>query len=425
MKAPLGYRYHMAVIGEFGVGNFGNDASLRSFLLHAESMYPGLSVRLLSPSAPTTLPPYVETSPLWPEQPSAAIVPRAIRKFAQRLLLPGHLARELRQVDVIVFPGTGLLEWKLGAKTYGLPWVVFCATLVGLFSRTPVALVGVGVSAPTSPIGRQLLRWTLDHAGFVSLRDETSRREAGAVGVGGSHLRVFSDLVFALPIAVPDVRNSPREGVRPRIAIGVMRYTGPNGETRVGLRRLQDYARLMSQFAAALVRKGFSVVFAGGDQLDLALAHEIAFETVSTLSEVDAQHIRVADVLGQEGLESVFLNADVVVCARYHNLIAAVRATRPAVSMSYADKSQELCTMMDEAGAHLPIDAAELRTLESALEEVHTQKCISGTHLESIRQRLVAEANTQFAAFDSWLAGESTPQPRRPRDGRWVCQQRS
>ncbi len=92
---------------------------------------------------------------------AAALVPRRVPhggappadiagKGLGKLVDAFRIAAWVRRHDVVIVPGTGILESTLPLRPWGMPYSLFLVCAAGRLLRTPVALVGVGASGTRS-----------------------------------------------------------------------------------------------------------------------------------------------------------------------------------------------------------------------------------------------------------------------------------
>lgn len=117
-----------ALFGNFGLGNFGNDSTLRAFLYHLRLLVPDVELNCICTGPAATAsnnnltavsmcPTFLE---FWMPRNRAA---RALRSFF--VGVPSELYRwvkafrTLKHTDVFIVPGTGLLTDAYGLRTWG------------------------------------------------------------------------------------------------------------------------------------------------------------------------------------------------------------------------------------------------------------------------------------------------------------------
>ena len=153
------------------------------------------------------------------------------RKALGRLWDVPRTFRMVGQVDVLVVPGTGVLESRLMMTPWGLPyWMAVAFTACRLLADgPPLSSASVRNRRPTPPPACCCGRWC-GPATHVTYRDAASAQAARDMGAPGRPGTVAPDVAFALPDPVG-------VAVRPgHVVVGVMTYWGPR-TTRAGAGR--------------------------------------------------------------------------------------------------------------------------------------------------------------------------------------------
>ncbi|MCD6639296.1 MAG: polysaccharide pyruvyl transferase family protein, partial [Nocardioides sp.] len=168
----------VALYGYFGMGNIGNEASFAAFLAQLRRHRPDVVVKafVAGPDEVSALH-HVPAERLMAYRAArgGSGVRETLRKVVGRVVDVPRGWRLVRDVDVLVVPGTGVLETQLMARPWGLPYWMFLATAACRARGGRVALVGVGAEPASHPVTRLLFRSTVRMATHVSVRDEASR----------------------------------------------------------------------------------------------------------------------------------------------------------------------------------------------------------------------------------------------------------
>lgn len=346
----------VGVFGYFGMGNIGNEATLTAFLAALRARHPGVEVRAFVAGPDEVEREHgVSATRLMTYRPSRTH-PRPVDvtlKALSRLWDVPRTFRAVGSVDVLVVPGTGVLETTLLAQPWSLPYWMFLAVACARLRGRRVALVAVGAEPAGALVTRALHAWTVRLAHHVSYRDAASRAAMEQSGAPRKDAAVYPDLAFGLPAPAPRPRR------RDLVVLGVMRYGGALGE--VGVER---YTAAMTDAVCALVDSGKEVRTIVGDVADLPLAHEIATRARSR----GAVAVDVSAAVTMTGLMEETAVAGVVVASRFHNVIAALLAGAPVVSLGYAEKNARLLREVGQEGTSQRIDHVEVDRLLRAIE---------------------------------------------------------
>jgi polysaccharide pyruvyl transferase WcaK-like protein len=312
------------LLGEFGVHNFGNEASLAAVLEVVRSEPGVVPVVVADRCAVVRAEHGVEAVPLHDPADRRGGALAVLGKLRDAR----HAWRTVRALDVVVVPGTGIFE-GLAIAPGGVPLTLFWYALAARALRRPFAVLSVGVDAAFHPVTTRLFRWTLDAATVLSVRDEGSARAARRLGVR-RRLDVVPDLVLGTPAPA-----APPAGTA-RVAVGVIDYRGIGTAEAAADREayVGRVLRLVDRVAAA----GVDVVVVGGALPDAPTAREV----VARASAGGPGRVGLSDARSLEDVSRALAGSRVVVAARYHNLVEAVRLRIPVVSLGYGAKQGRL-----------------------------------------------------------------------------------
>ncbi len=354
----------VGLFGLFGSGNVGNDGSLVAVLDHLRAARPGAEVDALCGGPETVTARYgIPAARLhWfrGEYRTAARPGDLAGKAVGKLVDAFRIAAWVRRHDVVIVPGTGILESTLPLRPWGMPYSLFLVCAAGRLLRTPVALVGVGASGTGSRPVRALTRWAARLAAYRSYRDTLSRDAIRAMGVDTRRDEVYADLAFTLATPPPGDSSGPPGPV----CVGVMDFGGSNDERDRADELRRRYLDGMTRFVRALAAEGRPVRLLTGDDVDRPVTEAI-------LEAVDSPLVTAAATASLGDLMKEMAVADTVVATRYHNLVCALKVGTPALAVSYAAKSDRLMADMG-LGEHChparEIDADRLLEQFHALE---------------------------------------------------------
>jgi len=398
----------VATYGYFGMGNVGNEGSLSAFLAYLRDAHPDAAVHCFAADADAVRREHgVAATRLMAYRPAPGSSGLRVRatKAGSRLWDVPRTFRLMRDVDVLVVPGTGVLETQLMAQPWGLPYWLFLAALSCRLRGRRVALVSVGAEHAAHPVTRWLHRATVRLAHYRSYRDDGSRQAVRAMGVSRAPGAVFPDLAFALPV--------PTASVRPgHVVIGVMAYQGAPEDPDRGPDVLRSYVEHMSQLVARLLDDGATVSLVIGDVADFALAEEIEGRVRAERPGIDAGALVVSRAGSLAELMVEMATAEVVVASRFHNVICALKTCRPTISLGYAGKNARLLTEFGLAGFDQPMDAFDVDRLVEQVGEARRRA--SGTVMVETLRRYDDELGQQFRRLSTELLGGAAAARREP-----------
>jgi polysaccharide pyruvyl transferase WcaK-like protein len=342
----------VAFIGEFGTGNFGNDASLLAAVAALRAQHPDVDVLCLC-NAPNEVERTYGLSAM-------AIRRHTLKERSRRrwlLIRVGRRAVDLvriykimRQVDVLIVPGTGVLE--AGSKRAGsFLSMLLMSAIAARATRTRVAVLSVGAHPADRRATRAVIRWTLKLATYRSFRDVHSRRSATSFGALCDSDPIYPDLVFGLDI--PDelvMRNDFRS-----VGVGLIDYRaaffGDEPTRRDAI--AAAYLACLTSFVNWLLDRGLQVTLLTGDWKDEDIA-EMVLEGLD--SHRSDRTVAISRPKSFNELLENMRQVDCVVVSRFHNIIAATLITKPTISIDYKTKNGELMSDMGLGRFHQPLE---------------------------------------------------------------------
>jgi polysaccharide pyruvyl transferase WcaK-like protein len=338
----------IALLGNFGSGNLGNECTLHAMITNTRELFPGAEIHCICARPRETealhgVPAFPVTRDI--RRPRWAKGDDFLSTWSRKLFcaLPREIAhwigafRALRGTNILVMTGTGMLsDIHVIILTAILKWA-FLARLRGC----KVAFLSVGVGTLERGRSRLIVKTALSLAHYRSYRNMLSKGLLESNGFDTRRDPICPDLAFSLKLPAP-VRRFVRHGAKPVVGIGLMGYYRHRPHES-GEDVYANYLRKMAQFAAWLLERGYTVRLLIGDVVydegvkdDLkALLHERGVQCD------DGQLIdrRVRDF--QQVLAELSAT-DIVVATRFHNLLLAILLHKQVIAISYHKKDDAL-----------------------------------------------------------------------------------
>jgi polysaccharide pyruvyl transferase WcaK-like protein len=344
----------IGLFGHFGQVNFGNESTLNAVLYHVRRYLPDAEVTCIC-----TDPEFIAVThkvnavsmkgihfrPSWLR---GHPLTRALRKII--VGLPSELyrwmeaVRVLKDVEVLVVPGTGLLTDAYGQISWG-PYSVFKWSIAAKVRHCKLLFVSVGAGPIYTATGRWLTRSALSLADFRSYRDEESMKYIAGIGVATRYDRVRPDLAFSLP-ETTRVHDESRQKPRPVVGIGLMEYAGRLSVEHPSNATYLAYLESLVLFVRWLLARGYDVRLLIGDIADRLVVTE--FRDLLKKQSVICEEGRIIDepVLCVQDLLAQLAATDIVVATRFHNLLLALALNKPVISISFHQKCVSLVSEM-------------------------------------------------------------------------------
>jgi polysaccharide pyruvyl transferase WcaK-like protein len=152
---------------------------------------------------------------------------------------------------------------------------------------------------------------------------------------------VIPDLAFCLPVA--PCRSSGGSGDQVCVGLGVMSYFGWHNDPELGQTTFDEYLVKLARFVSTMLERGHAVRLLVGEGTDARAVKRLQELTLTRLgSTVAADRLRTHPIDDLHALLDEIHQTDVVVATRYHNVVAALLAGRPVISLGYAEKNRDL-----------------------------------------------------------------------------------
>lgn len=399
----------VGLFGLLGAGNVGNDGSLEAVLAYLKAEHPDAVLGCLCSGPEQVTARYgIPATPLhWYDAhvrtTSGAVT--AAAKAVGKVLDAYRTLAWVRRQDVVIVPGTGVLEATLPLRPWGFPYALFLLCASGRLLGTRIALLNVGSEVVDQRPTRWLITSAARLAHYRSFRDTHSKSAMHRMGVDTSGDEVYADLTFALPL--PPVAP----GGTGTVGVGVMAWHGGNGDRGRADEIHTAYLATMKGFVRWLVDNGRQVRLLIGDQLDEVVVREIIADLRTHRPGVEPSSVVAEQTTSLDDLMRQMASVDTVVATRYHNVVCALRLAKPTVSISYSAKSDAL---MAELGLSDFCQPAHFPDLERLIEQFMALESQSGPLRSSMVERsraIAARLAHQYAVLSATLFPVAEPAP--------------
>ncbi len=379
----------ITLLGQFGSGNSGNDGSLEAMLLYLRRMRPDADLLCIcaSPSVVSAKfnirsmgaggPPITNA---WMRR-----LDKLLGKLPRRLMLFASSLFHFDKVDLMIIPGTGILD-DFQEKWFGWPFVVFCWCLVARLRNTRIAFVSIGAGPMNSRLSRWFLRSAAQMASYRSYRDDFSLNYMKSIGVDVSQDHRFPDIAFDLPVPAPR-RERNVDGVK-RIGVGVMDYRGWRHNDPEAARIYKTYIQKLSRLVSWLIGEGHRITLVMGDVTDRVACADLMFLLTDMLSEDEMSQIDISSAATLHDIMQQMAAIDLAVVSRYHGVVCSLKLGNPTISIGYARKFDDLMHDFDQQKFARHIDTFEVEEIIELVKEI-----LAGA--ESVRYGITV-ANERF-----------------------------
>ena len=352
VKAGRQRRTKICFFGHFGTLNTGNESTLVAILSRLRALYPDREFCCICSNPEAVVARYgIEAIPI--SSRSVRIWDRRARLRTRLRMAFSGLSGEVRQyvrafrtleeADMLIVPGTGLLNDAYGLSGWG-PYGLFKWSLMAKLRGCRVLFVSVGAGPIDGVRGRFLAKSALSTADYRSYRDAASKTYLTGIGLRTKRDRIYPDLVFGLPRdSLPS--DGAREGPRPVVGLGLMAYAGKYSVPDPSDRIYVDYLESLAVFVRWLLEHGYDVRLLLGDG-DTEVIREFRALLRARLGPFDEDRVTDRPIPSLEELLSQVGGTDVVVATRFHNVLLSLLSNKPVVAISFHHKCESLMSQM-------------------------------------------------------------------------------
>jgi len=273
------------------------------------------------------------------------VVSRVVRKLLRISREIAHWItahKVLKGVDALIMPGTGLLV-DYSTSPCGYPYFVFKWSCLAKLRGCKVLVVSMGAGPIIHPLSRRFIKFALALVDYRSYRDNSSREYLDTIGFNSGNDPVYPDLAFSLPRTIlPHSEAQP--GERPVVGVGLVDYHGQCGcPEQKGEEVYRNYLNKTGDFIKWLLANDYRVRLLIGDvTYDTPVKRDLLrLLNHNGTKPINGQIIdEPVETLDQ--LVSQLAKTDIVVSARFHNIVLCLMLAKPVIALSYTDKFDSL-----------------------------------------------------------------------------------
>ena len=400
----------VGLFGLLGSGNIGNDASMDAVLRYLRADHPDVVVDAMCKGPETVRNQY--GVPAIPMQWYMYYQDRLHGVTAVMLKVLGkgidvfRTAKWVRQHDVVIVPGMGVLEATLPLRWWDMPYPMFLLAAAGKLFGTKVALVCVGAHAINRRMSRRLYDAAAKLAYYRSYRDAGSRDAMRERGVDVALDNVYADLAFSL-------QTPPYDAGDPQVVgVGVMNYHGSNDDRKQAQELYAAYLQTMKSFVRWLIDDGRKVRLLLGDtnNSDEGAVQEILADVRAYRPDLDADRVLAEPVSTFTDVMQAMAPVGTVVATRFHNVICALLLSKPTISLGYAPKFTALMADMGLAEFSQHTSSLDVDRLIEQFRELERQQADLRRTITECNAEYRRLLNVQFSELSSKLLLADRPE---------------
>jgi polysaccharide pyruvyl transferase WcaK-like protein len=215
------------------------------------------------------------------------------------------------------------------------------------------------------------------------------------MGVRGRLGGVHPDVAFSLP--VPEA-GPERPG---HVVLGVMAFEGGPGDPRRGPGMVETYVGHMARLITRLADQGRTVTLVIGDLGDRPLTGRIVGAVRRAHPDLPPGRVEVSDAADLAATMREMARAEVVVASRFHNVVCALKTTRPTVSLGYAEKNAHVLSDFGIGRFSQPMESFDVDTVLDQIEEVQRLHPTVEALMKETLDRYQDDLEVQLAEFSA------------------------
>jgi polysaccharide pyruvyl transferase WcaK-like protein len=399
----------VGLFGLLGCGNIGNDASMEAVLAYLRADHPDAIVDAMCLGPETVKDRYgIAGIPLrWSLNYQAPVyrMTAVVFKVLGRCIDVFRTANWVRRHDVVIVPGMGVLETSLPTQPWHMPYAMFLLSVSGRIFGTKVALVSVGAGSIKRRLTRRLLDTAADLAFYRSYRDTASREAMRRRGLDVSRDSVYPDLAFSLPVP------SYNPGDSRVVCVGVMDYHGGNDDRRRADHIYTSYIGAIKSIVRWLIDDGRRVRLIIGDTNDCDewALQDILADAQAYRLDLDPDQVVAVPVTSFAEVMHAMAPASIVVATRFHNVVCALRLSKPTIALGYAPKFTALMADMGLSDFCQPAQALDAGQLIEQFTELEKRQLEVRKMLEDRNAAYEQLLSDQFSHLSAILFGARQP----------------
>lgn len=392
----------IGIFGNFGIGNFGNDATLESMLLFLKQTQPDAELTCIC-----TVPEKVRRDHGIPVLPCKLSGHPLLKKFTDWI----HAVRTVRKFDALIMPGTGILN-DFCSPPSGMPYIVFRWCLAAKLCGIRIALVSVGAGPLHHPISRWFIRRSALMAQYRSYRNKYSKAFLQNLGVDTKDDYVFPDIVFRLPSSVPPAQESTATRCR-TICVGAMAYHGWRPYMETDDKIYENYLDKITEFVLWLLEHDYCVRMLMGDVADQKAIDDLVGAVLAKNPNLPKGMLITDSAHSSHEVLRQMADAEIVISSRFHHLVFAAMLGKLVISTGYAEYHNELMADMGMGTFCQHSEHIEIKSLITQFTELTSNR----SHYEAIIRNAVTSARERLAHQDSVFTSQFLEAACRERSG--------
>jgi polysaccharide pyruvyl transferase WcaK-like protein len=231
----------------------------------------------------------------------------------------------------------------------------------------------------------------------LTLRDHHSVKSLIDLHVEVGPDRVYPDLAFGLPRPADE---SPRSGC---VGVGLINYFDWRGSPAEKAANRTKYEGIMIDLVGWLLDEGYSVRLLTGDIWDDPYLQRVLDAVRSSHPDLGPERLVGEPARNLHELMRHMQDVEVVIGARFHNIITALRLAKPILALSYAPKATQVMELFGVSSFDHRLDEIDIPRLQQQFRELYHGRDEIGRRLRiafgSVEDRLKAQEESFVSEF--------------------------
>lgn len=283
----------------------------------------------------------------------AITVRNGLITFGQEIVFLKRAHACVKSLDLVLVTGSNQFLDNFGGP-FGFPYTLLKWTALAKSNGVKVAFISVGAGPLDHPLSFRLLKWTLNRADYVSVRDEGSRTLLKSRT--GIEPAVFPDLAHSLTGSTGDTRTA-EPGKRRTVAVNPMPVYDSRYWYTADHDKYSAYIDKLCDLCVAVLEDGHQLELFSTQRKD----EDVIDDILARLRNHDqfnqwVQQIQTTRNSEVSGLMETLRMADIVVATRFHGALLPLQLGVPVLGICYYRKTAELLQDVGLGDYHLDLD---------------------------------------------------------------------
>jgi polysaccharide pyruvyl transferase WcaK-like protein len=216
------------------------------------------------------------------------------------------------------------------------------------------------------------------------------------MGVKG-HIELCPDLAFSLPTPSAELE-------RGTVGVGVMAFYGTSEERDQAQSLYDRYLEQLLSLVQWLVDRGRTIRLFTGDQVDEQVIDAVFAHLRTSRPDLPAQQVRYEPVRSLDALMEQLAAAEIVIATRYHNVLCALKCSRPTIALGYGVKHRDLMAQFGMTAFYQDVRGLDQEVLREQIVQLEADPDRWERLLAERNRTMQADAAELFTFIDDVLA---------------------